>query len=188
MEKKEIIIFYKDGKAIDKLKNDLKNWIIDNNIYCRDKSNKDFISSELFNIHFLDLSYRNLDKFLERYPNFDFGIDVNVDEIYNVYPDRIPNDISSINWDETVENYIKNLYGYETIYVLEGNNVVKKEISKIDLKKYSDKYFKSIKEVISKLKEYISFNETQIQYHSGMIDKYKMNIQEKQSLLKKLEK
>lgn len=186
MDKKNIIIFYKQGKSIHYEKNTLYRWLKQSNLLMPESTNIMYITKYV-DIHFVDIEYRNINKFLKRYPNFDFGIDVNTDELYSLYPDRIPNDLYiSAHWSKSIINYIQNNSNTIHVYYINKDytEIQEMDINELEYIHNKSRYFKSKESLINSVYSTKSYYEDQIQYYQNRLEKKKNMLSKIDNFLK----
>lgn len=187
MNKKNVIIFYKQGQSIHSEKNKLTRFLRQSKLLMPESTNLTYVTKNV-DIHFVDIEYRNINKFLNRYPDFDFGIDVNTDELYSLYPDRIPNDFyTSSNWSNTIINYIENNSNKIHVYYTNKNysTIEEMDVSELEYEANKHIYFKSKEDLILSAEHSKEYYADQIEYYKKRCEHYKNMLTKVDDFLKR---
>ena len=187
MTKKNVIIFYKQGKSIHYEKNELTRFLRQSKLLMPESTNLTYVTKNV-DIHFVDIECRNVKKFLNRYPDFDFGIDVNTDELYSLYPDRIPNDFyTSSNWSNTIIKYIENNSNKIHVYYTnkDYSTIEEMDVSELEYKNNNHKYFKSREDLLLSVENSKEYYEDQIEYYEKRCENYKNMLSKVDEFLKR---
>lgn len=172
MNKKNVIIFYKQGKSIHSEKNKLTKFLRQSKLLMPESTNLTYVTKNI-DIHFVDIESRNVDKFLKRYPDFDFGIDVNTDELYSLYPDRIPNDFYiSSNWCNSIINYIENNCNKIHVYCTnkDYSTIEEMDVTELEYENNKGKYFKSKEDLIRSVQSSKEYYLDQVKYYEKQLE------------------
>lgn len=153
-------------------KNKLTKFLRESKLLMPESTNLIYVTKNI-DIHFVDIESRNIDKFLKRFPDFDFGIDVNTDELYSLYPDRIPNDFYiSSNWSNTIINYIQDNSNKIHVYYTNKNyNEIKEmDINELEYEANKGIYFKSKEDLIRSVQNSKEYYEDQVKFYEKQLE------------------